>query len=390
MRYALIILAAGLAHAQQAYIGAGGCNSSNCHGAAAELAPAESRIKGNEYAAWSNADRHARAYQALVNARGKRMCEILKIADPAHDKRCAACHVVGSPEKSLSDGVACEACHGPAEKWLGPHAVKKDSVSSDARHKQNVGSGMTDTKDLVIRAGACLQCHLGDATHVVDHDLIAAGHPDLAFELETFTEAQPAHHRPKPTNMRIRAWAVGQTEGLARAMSLVAMHAAKNWPEFSDLECYQCHHDLRSDSWRISRGYGSRRPGSLQLNSSRFEIVRALVTVAAPEERSALDAALSRLVANPPDGAPVVEAIAKHLTARFQTQDIDAPAVLRAVSANIQRIADDGVNAAEQATMTLDVLGGRPDATKPLYDYLEHPSVYRPSDFVALYQKASR
>ena len=44
------------------------------------------------------------------------------------------------------------------------------------------------------------------------------------------------------------------------------------------------------------------------------------------------------------------------------------------------------------ALMTLDALGaamGRnADATKPLYDYLEHPSMYRPSEFVALYQKA--
>src|SRR5215467_3473918 len=116
MRHALILLATlGLAHAQPAtpaYIGAGGCNSSNCHGAAAELALADSRIKGNEYATWANADKHARAYKALVEQRGKRMCEILKIADPARDKRCAPCHVVGTSEKSLSDGVACEACHG--------------------------------------------------------------------------------------------------------------------------------------------------------------------------------------------------------------------------------------------------------------------------------------
>jgi hypothetical protein len=270
--------------------------------------------------------------------------------------------------------------------------VKKDGVSPEVRHKENVANGMIDTKDLTTRADTCLQCHIGDATHIVDHDLIAAGHPDLAFELETFSEAQPAHHRPKPANLRVRAWAVGETEGLAKSMSLVAMHAPKNWPEFSDMECYQCHHDLRSESWRIARGYGSRRPGSLQLNSSRFEIVRALVGVSAPEERNALDSAFSGLAANAPDGAPAVEAIARRLTARFQAQDIDAAAVLRAVSANIQRIADDGVNAAEQATMTLDalgaVLGHKPDTTKHLYDYLEHPSTYRPADFVAIYQKA--
>ena len=45
---------------------------------------------------------------------------------------------------------------------------------------------------------------------------------------------------------------------------------------------------------------------------------------------------------------------------------------------NIQRIADGGVNAAEQATMTLDALGTKPEATAPLYYYLEHPSFVPP------------
>ena len=398
MREALILPAAlalaQLAAAQPAshYIGAGGCASSNCHGAAAPLAPADSRILGNEYATWSAADKHARAYKVLLEPRAKRMAEILKIDDAAHDKRCAVCHVTGSPEKSLSDGVACEACHGAAEKWLGPHTRQNS-------HAASVQAGMIDTKNLEIRAKTCFACHLGTGTQVVDHDLIAAGHPDLAFELDTFTAAQPAHHRPMPPAMRVRAWAVGQTVALAEAMRLIGAHAGKSWPEFADMECYQCHHDLRSESWRIQRGYGARRPGSLQLNTSRFDIVRALVSVAAPDQRAALEAALDRLTANVIDGsstssgAKAIERIADTLTQKFQTQEIDAATVLRAVSANIQRIADAGVNAAEQATMTLDALGaalGRnPDVTAPLYNYLEHPSTYRPAEFVALYQKAA-
>jgi hypothetical protein len=395
MRYLTIILAAaGLAHAQSpAYIGAGGCSSSNCHGAASEASPAESRIRGNEFTTWSTQDKHARAYQVLTDERGKRMTAILKIADPAHDKRCAACHVMGSPEKSLSDGVACEACHGAAEKWLGPH-TQKNSHEADVRN-----NGMTDTKDLAVRAKTCLKCHLGSGDQMVDHDLIAAGHPDLAFEMDTFTFAQPAHHRLPAAATRVRAWAVGQTTALAEQMRLLSTHTAKNWPEFSDLECYQCHHDLRKDSWRIARGYGSHRPGSLQVSTAHFEIVRDLVSVAAPNERSALESGLARLSTNVFDAAGTaqaaraVEKIADALTDRFQKQDIDAAAVLKVVSAGIDRIAAAGVNAAEQATMTLDTLGtamGRnPDFTRPLYDYLEHPSVYKPSDFVARYQKAA-
>jgi len=396
MRLALIILAAaGFALGQtaaQPYIGAGGCASSNCHGGTAPLAPNENRILGNEFATWSAADKHARAYRVLLEPRGKRMAEILKIPDATHDRRCAICHVVGSPEKSLSDGVACEACHGPAEKWLGTHTRQNS-------HESSVKAGMIDTKNLEVRAKTCLACHLGAGEQVVDHDLIAAGHPDLAFELDTFTAAQPAHHRPVQPAARVRAWAVGQMVALAESMRLLGAHAARTWPEFSDLECYQCHHDLRAESWRIARGYGSRRPGSLQLNTSRLEIARELVSVAAPDQRSAFESAMARLTGNVMDGsgtaqaARAVEYIADTLAERFQTQDIDAAAVLRAVAANIQRIADAGINAAEQVTMTLDALGaalGRnPDLTAPLYNYLEHPSTYRSNEFVGLFQKAA-
>jgi hypothetical protein len=387
MREALILLAiAGWALAQPAphgFIGAGGCASSNCHGATTALPAGDSRILGNEYAYWSVSDKHARAYQGLVEARGKRMAETLGIADAARDKRCTACHVAGSPEKTRSDGVACEACHGPAEPWLGPHTRQNS-------HEASVKAGMIDTKNLEIRAKTCLACHLGVPGQEVDHELIAAGHPDLAFELDTFTAAQPAHHRPPPPAMRQRAWAVGQAVALAESMRLLAAHAEKSWPEFSDLECYQCHHDLRSESWRIQRGYAGRQPGALQLSAARLEIVRALVSAIAPQERAALESAAARLnAASPAAAAKAVERIAGALAARFQKQDIDAAAVLRAVAAGIQRIADGGVNAAEQATMTLDALGANPDATAPLYNYLEHPSLYRPGEFAALFRKAA-
>jgi hypothetical protein len=386
MKQVLILLAlSGPALAQMAshpYIGAGGCASSNCHGGTSAAPAGESRILGNEYATWSTADKHARAYKALEEARGKRMAEILGIADATRDKRCTVCHAAGSPDKSRSDGVACEACHGPAEAWLGSH-TKPNS------HEASVRAGMTDTKRLDIRAKTCLACHLGAAGQEVDHELIAAGHPDLAFELDTFNAAQPAHYRPPAANMRQRAWAVGQAVGLAEGMRLVQQHE-KTWPEFSDLECYQCHHDLRAESWRIQRGYAGRKPGTPQLNTARLEMVRALVSVAATDQRAALEAAAGRLNGNSPAAsAKAIERIADALAGYFQTHDIDAAQVLKAVTANIQRIANAGVSAAEQATMTLDALGSKPDSTKPLYDYLEHPSTYRASEFAAMFQRAA-
>ena len=410
IRAVFVLTVAGTAWGQSPghqYVGAGGCQSSNCHGGTMPLPENQSRIFGNEYKTWSVEDKHQLAYKKLMEPRGKRMAEILKIKDAGADRRCTVCHVVGSPEKSQSDGVACEACHGPAGDWLGTH-IQANS------HADSVRRGMTDTKDLAVRANTCLSCHLGAGERVVDHELIAAGHPDLAFELNTFTFGQPSHHRePKPSAGNslpgVRAWAVGQSAALAEGMRLLASHAEKAWPEFSDLECYQCHHDLRAESWRIQRGYGNRKPGSLQVNLARFAVLRDLVPQAAPDQRAALESAMARvesLVSSKfADGAAIAQAAhvteraADGLTAKFAAQDFNTAstqAIVRAMVSNIQRIADAGVNAAEQATMSLDALTAalaqgerKQNAVTGLYTYLEHPSLYKPTEFAAKFRAAA-
>jgi len=388
------------------FIGAGGCASSNCHGATAAAPEKDSRILGNEYTLWSVSDKHSRAFKVLEEPRSRRMAELLQIADPRADRRCTSCHGVGSPEKTLSDGVACEACHGPAEKWLGPHTQPNS-------HAASLAAGMIDTKNLQARARGCLECHLGTADKVVDHEVIAAGHPDLAFELDTFTAAQPIHHRePKPasgnTLPRVRAWAVGQAVALGEGMRLLASRAAKSWPEFAELECYQCHHDLRAESWRIRRGYAGRKPGSLQVNTARIEVARLLAGQAAADQRPALDGALRQVrtlvttrLADSAGIAEAARAAARHadaLAARVDQRDFtaaDARALVKALTAEIDRLAGAGVHSAEQAVMSLDALtaaylGAKLEsAVARLYDYLEHPSTYNPGEFAAMFRKTA-
>ena len=390
----------------QKYIGAGGCASSNCHGGTSVASEKESRIWGNEYAIWQLNDKHSRASKVLTDPRSKRMAEILRISDPQKDARCTSCHAVGSPEKSANDGVACEACHGAAEKWLGTHTQANS-------HAASVAAGMVDTKNIRLRATNCMECHVGSKDRVVDHELYAAGHPDLNFELDTFTWAQPVHHREvKPSagnaKPRVRNWAVGQATGMAEGMRLLATRAAKNWPEFAELECYQCHHDLRQDSWRIQQGYGARKPGSLQVNMSRMAVLRVLVSQMAPEMSGTLDAVLNDValtVSNQLSVAPIraaekAAALGDQLAARFEKVDFteqNAKAIVRALAGESNRIAAHGVHAAEVATMSLDSLtaaitGNSKDAQQamtPLYDYLEHPSAYTPSGFAALFRKAA-
>ncbi len=391
------------------YRGAGGCSGSACHGRTSPAPEKESRVLSNEYAVWSVKDKHSNAYKVLGNDRSKRMAAILKLGAPESAPKCRACHAVPSEARFVSDGVGCEACHGPAEKWLGPHSVAGQT------HAANVALGLYDTKDVTLRAKKCLECHLGTGDKVVDHELIAAGHPDLVFELDTFSAAQPVHWRePKPqagnSLPRVREWAVGQAVALAEGMRLLAARAASSWPEFAELECYQCHHDLRAESWRIQRGYAGRKAGSLQANLARQEVLRVLVAQAAKEQAGAVDGALRQvgnlIASRLGDGAAIAQAArataqqGDTLAARFAKQDFDAAsarAIVKALAADAARVAGSGVQSAEQATMALDALGaagwpanqGFQAAISKLYDYLEHPSTYQPGEFAAQFRKTA-
>ena len=60
------------------------------------------------------------------------------------------------PKFDITEGVHCDGCHGPAEKWLEPHAEKGWT------HEQSVKLGMYDTKNFLLRAEKCVSCHLRD------------------------------------------------------------------------------------------------------------------------------------------------------------------------------------------------------------------------------------
>ena len=72
---------------------------------------------------------------------------------------------------------------------------------------------MYDTKDVVKRTEKCASCHIGTADKSVDHEMIAAGHPDLVFDLEAFSAAMPRHWQsaqPADPWQNVRNWSVGQ------------------------------------------------------------------------------------------------------------------------------------------------------------------------------------
>jgi len=201
------------------FVGVAGCESSSCHGGAGE--------KHDQYLTWSRKDFHARSYAILTNARSTRIAETLGLATAQESSRCTVCH---SPFQSVAparlaptahpdEGVSCESCHTAAEPWLRGHTRK------DWNYAMRVTAGMRDLRSFYVRANTCVACHQN-----LDSDLIRAGHPELTFELDGQSVAEPKHWRDDDPSSGLRAWLVGQ------AVALREMSWALSKNEMADAE----------------------------------------------------------------------------------------------------------------------------------------------------------
>src|SRR5271157_505339 len=282
------------------YNGPGGCAASSCHGS---VKPRNvTKIWQNEFSIWAAQDKHARAYGVLSNPVSLRMEKILKLEQPPNkSEECLVCHALYVPPDlrattfQLDDGVSCENCHGPAVGWLGPHTTRGWS------REQSIKLGQYETRDLLARSEKCMSCHVGTAEKRVDHEMIAAGHPDLTFELDTFSAVMPRHWKfPSESDpwAGVQEWGIGQAVQLREALKRLSRSAAgKSWPEFAELDCFACHHNLTApkDSWRQARGYQGRSPGAPEWNASRYVVFRHLVEQVNADGSRQLDAQLEKL-----------------------------------------------------------------------------------------------
>jgi len=379
-----VALRAQEAHAQAAlkYMGGASCGGSKCHG---NPTPRADFPKLNENIIWQQKDKHAKAYETLTNERLKSkvspsgIAKRLNLAKAETSERCLVCHAVNvkpaqrGPKFDITDGVHCEGCHGPAEKWLESHAEKGWT------HEQSVKLGMYDTRDLLLRAENCVSCHLA-----IDADMVAAGHPDLlAFELDTFSRkmSEPPHYRTEPPLAGARAWAIGQMVALREAAKQLADRAKGNAPA-----------KLLEDANQKVVGHAA--------------VVGPLLGVVAPAGQRGLEqdvATLTDQVKKGDRGAiaatagKIVQAMTQQAgsIAKREFSQAETQKLVESITASADPISGRGLKSAEQTAMALDRLSlafyrskgqrvskAASDALDKVFDTLpEEPSKYDAKSF---------
>ncbi|MGE0485245.1 MAG: multiheme c-type cytochrome [Gammaproteobacteria bacterium] len=354
------------------YLGVKTCAGSTCHGAGGA---SDSRVLQNEFQTWHRQDKHAKAYEVLAGERGQRIARNLGLDSATSAPECLACHATYVPAEqrgkrfSLSDGVSCESCHGPASRWLGQH------VAGEASRAENIAKGMYPTEDPVKRAALCLSCHLGQGERFADHRLMGAGHPRLSFELDTFTRIQPAHFRVdadyrarKQVAPGLRVWAVGQIAAARRFLDLFTSgkHPGNGaFPEFAFFDCHACHHAFTTPRWQ-PRASNPLPPGTPHLNDANLLMLSALASRLDEAVAGRLDDAVKNLHAASLLSLDATLAAARTLdgvlaelersVAGAALQAAEPAAVLRAVITRGRAGDYNDYAAAEQATMAVAAL----------------------------------
>jgi hypothetical protein len=270
-----------LHHPELGMRGAASCAASSCHGGPRPGASTPSAVRGSEYALWKETDPHARSWRTLASKEstdimGKlRIIQNGQIIDKSGYNNCLACHNTTHQMSedlvtpTIAEGVGCEMCHGPSEPWFDRH------YSGDG----TVVTGMTNIEPLIVRAKMCTVCHVGSKDRDMNHEIIAAGHPALYFDMAVYHELYPKHWRDRddssPDN-RARLWLAGQIAMADSELELIEArstqsHSVSTWPELAMYRCTDCHVSLSglprvpttTDRQRIVSGLASLRRWNL-------------------------------------------------------------------------------------------------------------------------------
>ncbi|HEY0435700.1 MAG TPA: hypothetical protein VGC92_03620, partial [Phenylobacterium sp.] len=275
------------------------------------------------------------------------------------------------------DGVGCEACHGGAGGWIASH------YSVGASHAANVAAGMTALEAPKTRAALCLDCHYGGSRpgQFVTHEMMAAGHPRISFELDLFTSQQRHYDvdadylKRKAWPSGVKVWAVGQAMAVDRALTLYGeparSGAAGVFPELYFFDCQSCHRPVSNDDpkWRPQARTNPGRPvpaGQPSFDDENMIMLAAAARAASPPLAAKFDAdarafhlALAKDRAAAPRAAAALAATSRQLADAFAARAFtraDTLAIFQALASGEggRRLTD--YAGAAQAVMAADTL----------------------------------
>jgi len=122
----------------------------------------ESNAIGNQYEVWAGTP-HAEAYQLLSSEKASQIASKHSIDNPQKNNRCLKCHTTGGGrvEKTFSEGVGCEACHGPGGRYF-EFSNHASFANRDAAYRKAVKLGMypiIGIDGIKNREKLCRNCH---------------------------------------------------------------------------------------------------------------------------------------------------------------------------------------------------------------------------------------
>ncbi|TAL38551.1 MAG: hypothetical protein EPN98_00060 [Phenylobacterium sp.] len=285
--------------------GVASCAGSSCHSRQVDSGV---NVRQNELISWQDPSSltgaHSRAYKVLYEGRGQAIIRKMGLGEDGVARQCLGCHADPAPANlrgakfQLNDGVGCEACHGGSRNWLASHRAVGGT------HADNVSRGMRALENPKVRAGVCLDCHFGGSRQgqFVTHEIMAAGHPRVAFELDLFSSLQQHwdvdadYVKRKGHAGGVKTWAVGQAMALERALTLYGEPGRTRgvFPELYFFDCHACHRQISDDpkarpQWQANPG----RPipsGTPPFNDENMIMLSAAAKVVAPGLAARLDA----------------------------------------------------------------------------------------------------
>lgn len=286
----------------QRHEGVATCASSLCHGSSQPLKVYDRSLQ-NEYTTWSQFDPHSKAYKTLLNAQSKEIARRMGLGPAHQEAACLACHADAVPATrrgarfQLDDGIGCEACHGGAEKWLATH-----HQSPKVSRRESLAKGLRPLERPEVLASTCLACHVGDQDRFATHRMMAAGHPRLVFELDTYRElwrtSGGREHYPRDSgNTASSLWIVGLVASSRRQLNLIEQHGTGRLgpiPDFGVFACHSCHRDLRLTAWGGASAAGA-EPGALRWQDAHLLVLQRVAAALSLAARSDLDRAIVAL-----------------------------------------------------------------------------------------------